>query len=80
MALLEADKRYRAYLRGMVRYCFDGWRVRHKKSIKGFGESSAHWFIAQVAVETGISPRELMELEPRMLWTIHRYLVSKSQH
>jgi len=38
-----------------------------------------HWTIAALAVETGISPRELIELEPRMLWTIQRYLVSRGQ-
>jgi len=30
-------------------------------------------------VETGISPRELMQLEPRMLWTMGRYIVARSQ-
>ena len=35
--------------------------------------------IATLAVETGISPRELMALNPRMLWTIQRYIVAKSQ-
>jgi hypothetical protein len=35
--------------------------------------------IAALAVETGISPRELMALEPRMLWTIERYLVARNQ-
>jgi hypothetical protein len=45
----------------------------------GLGDSSAHWFIASLAVETGISPRELMALEPRMLWTIYRYLVHRSK-
>lgn len=32
-----------------------------------------------MAVETGIAPSELLSLEPRMLWTMHRYMVSKSQ-
>jgi len=32
-----------------------------------------------LAVETQISPRELLALEPRLLWTIYRYLVSRSQ-
>jgi len=32
-----------------------------------------------MAVETQISPRELMALEPRMLWTMYRYMVSRSQ-
>lgn len=38
-----------------------------------------HWYIAAIACETGISPRELMELEPRMLWTINRYLIGRAQ-
>ncbi len=38
-----------------------------------------HWTVAALAVETGISPRELMNLEPRMLWTIQRYLISRGQ-
>jgi hypothetical protein len=46
--------------------------------IKGLGDRSAHWFIAILACETGISPRELMRLEPRMLWTMQRYLVAKN--
>jgi hypothetical protein len=32
-----------------------------------------------IAVETGISPRELMALEPRMLWTMVRYMISRAQ-
>ncbi len=51
----------------------------HGKIIRGLGDSSVHWEIAALAVETGISPRELMLLEPRMLWTISRYLVARSQ-
>lgn len=39
--------------------------------------SSAHWSIAAIAVETGISPLDLMQLEPRMLWTIERYMIAK---
>ena len=27
--------------------------------MQGLGETSAHWLIAQIAVETGISPNEL---------------------
>jgi hypothetical protein len=38
-----------------------------------------HWQVAMIAVETGISPRELMALEPRMLWTMVRYMVSRAQ-
>jgi len=32
-----------------------------------------------IAVETGISPRELLALEPRMLWTMVRYMVARAQ-
>jgi hypothetical protein len=35
--------------------------------------------IATIAVETGLSPTELMNLEPRMLWTIQRYMVARAQ-
>lgn len=49
------------------------------KRIEGLGDQSMHWFIASLACETGISPRELMELEPRMLWTLNRYLVARAQ-
>lgn len=35
--------------------------------------------LATVACETGISPNELMNLEPRMLWTMVRYLVARAQ-
>jgi hypothetical protein len=45
--------------------------------MKGLGETSAHWLIAQIAVETGISPTELLSLEPRMLFTLQRALVAK---
>lgn len=62
----------------MGRVCLDGVRGRRKK-IVGLGDSSMHWQIAALSVETGISPRELMELEPRMLWTIERYLISRGQ-
>jgi hypothetical protein len=30
-----------------------------------------------IACETGISPRELVQLSPRMLWTMERYLIAK---
>lgn len=33
--------------------------------------------IAGIAVETGISPVDLLQLEPRMLWTIQRYMAAK---
>lgn len=49
------------------------------KRIKGLGDSSAHWTIATIAVETGIAPQYLMDLEPRMLWTMIRYLQARSQ-
>ena len=45
----------------------------------GLGASSAHWSMAALAVETGISPRELAQLDPRMLWTMERYLIAKFQ-
>jgi len=46
--------------------------------MQGLGETSAHWLIAQIAVETGISPNELLALEPRMLFTLERALVAKA--
>jgi len=54
-------------------------RGRWRKKIRGLGDSSVHWQLAILAVETGISPRELADLEPRMLWTMFRYLASKNQ-
>lgn len=45
--------------------------------MQGLGETSAHWLIAQIAVETGISPNELLALDPRMLFTLERALVAK---
>jgi hypothetical protein len=50
-----------------------------RKKIVPFGESSAHWLIATIACETGISPSELMNLPPRLLWSITRYLEFKNQ-
>jgi hypothetical protein len=44
----------------------------------GLGDSSAHWFIAGLAVETGIAPSVLMQESERMLWTMHRWLVAKN--
>jgi hypothetical protein len=35
--------------------------------------------MAQLAYEYHISPRELAKLEPRMLWTMQRYLVAVSR-
>ena len=46
--------------------------------MQGLGETSAHWLIAQIAVETGISPNELLALDPRMLFTLERALVAKA--
>ena len=63
----------------MGRVCFHCFRGRFHKKIKGLGETSLHWEIAALSVETGISPRELMELEPRMLWTMARYIIARSQ-
>lgn len=37
-----------------------------------------HWKIAIIAVETGLSPRELLELSPRMLWTLEKVLTWKA--
>jgi len=51
-----------------------------QKKIVGLGDSSAHWYLATLAVETGISPRELMKLDDRMLWTMGRYLVWRATH
>ena len=31
-----------------------------------------------MAIETGISPRELMDLDDRMLWTLQRALVNRN--
>lgn len=62
----------------MGRISFDG-QGSFRKKIVGLGDSSLHWEIAALAVETGISPKELMELEPRMLWTMARYIVARSQ-
>jgi len=45
----------------------------------GLGDESMHWLIASISCETGVSPTELMGLDSRMLWTMNRYLVSKSQ-
>ena len=45
----------------------------------GLGDSSMHWMIAQLSVESGISPVDLLELEPRMLFTLQRYMVSRNQ-
>jgi hypothetical protein len=47
--------------------------------MKGIGDDSMHWLIATIAVETGLSPTELSNLEPRMLFTIQRYMMSKAR-
>ena len=56
----------------------NGWGEYHRPKIVGLGESSAHWFLAGLACETGISPRELMLLDDRMLWTMNRWLIAKA--
>jgi len=61
------------------RVCFHCVGGRGLKKIVGLGDSSLHWEIAALSVETGISPNELLQLEPRMLWTMTRYVVSRSQ-
>jgi len=35
--------------------------------------------IAQIAVETGISPQDLADLHPRMLFTIQKVLEAKAK-
>jgi hypothetical protein len=35
--------------------------------------------IATLAVETNIPPSELLSMDSRLLWTIERYLVNRSQ-
>jgi len=40
----------------------------------GLGDSSAHWYIAYLATETGIAPSLLMQESDRMLFTIGMYL------
>lgn len=47
--------------------------------MKGIGDDSMHWLIATIAVETGLSPTELANMEPRMLFTIQRYMMSKAR-
>ena len=39
-----------------------------------------HWRIATLAVESGISPLDLLQLEPRMLWTIEKYLIGRAKN
>ena len=62
----------------MGRVCFYGCRGFRKK-IVGLGDSSLHWEIAALAVETGIAPSVLLQEDPRMLWTMGRYIVARSQ-
>ena len=45
----------------------------------GLGDSSLHWEIAALSVETGIAPSVLLEQDPRMLWTMGRYIVARAQ-
>lgn len=44
----------------------------------GLGDSSAHWYIVQLAYEYKLSPRELMKLDTRMLWTMGRYIANRN--
>jgi len=62
----------------MGQRCRDGDGCR-PKMMKGIGDDSMHWLIATIAVETGLSPTELSNLEPRMLFTIQRYMMSKAR-
>jgi len=41
----------------------------------GLGDDSSHWYIATLAVETGIAPSVLMQESDRMLWTMGRYMM-----
>lgn len=45
--------------------------------MRGLGDESAHWFIAQLAVETGIAPSVLLLESSRMLWTMAKVIESK---
>ncbi len=56
------------------------WGNRRPKSsqIVGLGDSSAHWFIASLAVESGIAPNVLLEQSDRMLWTMRRWIIAKN--
>ena len=49
------------------------------KKIAGLGDQSLHWQISIMSVETGISPNELLATDPRMLWTMWRYMIHRSQ-
>jgi hypothetical protein len=53
---------------------------RRPKSDKivGLGDRSAHWFIASLAVESGIAPNVLLEQSDRMLWTMGRWITAKN--
>jgi hypothetical protein len=42
------------------------------------GDESAHWTIAQLAVELGIAPSVLMNESPRMLFTMQRVLLARN--
>ena len=62
--------------RGEASYIF-GTKTNLLSKIKGLGDSSAHWFIATLAVETGIAPSVLMLESERMLWTMSKVLIAK---
>jgi hypothetical protein len=38
------------------------------------GDTSQHWYIAYLSIETGIAPSVLMEESERMLFTMGMYL------
>ena len=57
---------------------FDCQRGQLKK-IEPLGGYSVHGVLAQLAYEYKISPNELVSLDPRMLWTMQRYLVAVSR-
>lgn len=62
----------------MARNYYRGGASRAKK-IVGLGDDSLHWRIAWISCETGVSPTDLANLEPRMLWTMSRYLETKAE-
>jgi hypothetical protein len=60
------------YPRGHRRYRVGPFRA--------LGESSSHWLIASLAVETGIAPSVLVLQSERMLWTMLGYIRWRSVH
>lgn len=55
-----------------------GWRIGDRPKIKGLGETSAHWYIAMLSVETGIAPSALMQESERMLWTLGKAVEARN--